>query len=43
MAKARLNDFDVETERPEAVVTTDHGTHGILHPAIVEIAFTPGQ
>ena len=33
----------VETERTEAVITTDHGTHRILHPAIVEVPLTFGQ
>ena len=31
--------FDIETERSEAVVATDHGAHGILHPAVEEVAF----
>ena len=35
-----FDDFEIETERTEAVVATDHSTHGIAHPAIVEVAFS---
>ena len=38
-----FNHFQVEAERTEAVIATDHGTHGVLHPAIIEVAFAPGQ
>ena len=27
----------------EAVIAADHCTHGILHPSVVEVAFTSGQ
>ena len=37
------NDLNVETERTEAVIAADHGTHGVFHPAIVEITFSFGQ
>ena len=38
-----FDDFDVETERAETVVAANHGTHGVLHPAVVEIAFATSQ
>ena len=38
-----LDDLDIEGERAETVIAADHGAHGILHPAIVEIAFSVGQ
>ena len=34
-----INYFDIETERSEAVVATDHRAHGILHPAVEEVTF----
>ena len=34
-----INYFDIETEWSEAVVATDHRTHGIFHPAVEEVAF----
>ena len=38
-----LYSFNIETERTEAVVAADHCTHGILHPAVIEIALATGQ
>jgi hypothetical protein len=35
--------FEIETKGAETIVTTDHGAHRILHPAIVEVAFASGQ
>ena len=35
--------FEIETKGAETIVTTDHGAHGILHPAIVEVAFASGE
>ena len=32
--------LNIKAERTETVVATDHGTHGILHPSVIEIAFT---
>ena len=32
-----FDNLDVGTEWAEAVVTADQGTHGVLHPAVVEI------
>ena len=37
------NNLDVKAERPEAIVAADHGALGIAHPAVVKIAFPPGQ
>ena len=37
------NYLQIETERAEAVVATNHGAHGVLHPAVVEVAFAPGK
>ena len=38
-----INYFDVETERSEAVVATDHCAHGILHPTVEEVTFALRQ
>ena len=38
-----INYFDIETEWPETVVTTDHGAHGILHPTVEEVTFALRQ
>ena len=35
--------FEIEAEGAEAVVATDHGAHGILHPAVVKVTFASGQ
>ena len=35
--------LNIETERTETVVATNHCTHRILHPTIVEIALSLGQ
>ena len=35
--------FNVEAERTETVVATDHRAHRVFHPAIEEIAFASGQ
>ena len=32
-----MNSLDIETERTETVVATNHGTHRVLHPAVVEV------
>ena len=37
-----LQQLDVEADRTEAVVAAYHGTHGVLHPAIVEVALALG-
>ena len=37
-----LYHLDIETERTESVVAADHGTHRVLHPAIVEVPLAPG-
>ena len=40
----RLHDnFDIEAERAETVVAADHRAHGVLHPAVIEIASAFGQ
>ena len=38
-----VNDLNIEAEWPESVITTDHRTHGVLHPTVKEIAFTLSQ
>ena len=43
LARWSVDDFDVEAEGTEAVVAADHRTHGVLHPAIVEVAFASGE
>ena len=35
--------INIETERTEAIVTTYHCTHGILHPPIVKVALATSQ
>ena len=35
--------FNVETHRSEAVVATDHGAQGILHPSVIEVSLATGQ
>ena len=32
-----FNCLQIETDRPKTVITTDHRTHGILHPAVIEV------
>ena len=39
----RLHHFEIETEWTEAVVATNHRTHRVLHPPVVEIPLSPGQ
>ena len=34
---------NVKAERTEPVVAADHCAHGVLHPAVVEVAFTSGE
>ena len=34
-----LKCLNVKTHRPETIIATDHRTHGVLHPPIVEVAF----
>ena len=34
-----FDDFDIETERSETVVATDHRAHGVLHPTVEEVTF----
>ena len=41
--KKSRHHFNIEAEGAESIVTTDHGTHRILHPPVVEIALTLGQ
>ena len=41
-AHSLFNHLDKETERAETVVAANHSTHGILHPAIVEVALASG-
>ncbi len=38
-----LNHFYIKAEWSKSVVATDHGAHGILHPAVVKIAFAFGE
>lgn len=40
---ALFDDLDVEGEGAEAVVAADHGAHGVLHPAVEEVAFAAGE
>jgi hypothetical protein len=35
--------LNIETEGSEAIVAANHRTHRVLHPSIVEVAFTSGQ
>ena len=41
--KKSRHHFNIEAEGAKPIVTTDHGTHRILHPPVVEIALTLGQ
>ena len=43
VSKTSRNHLNIEAERTEAVVATNHGTHGILHPTVVKVSFTSGQ
>ena len=38
-----VHSFNVEPDRPEAVVTAYHGRLGVLHPVVVESGTTVGQ
>lgn len=38
-----VHSFNVEADRPEAVVTAYHGRLGVLHPVVVESGTTVGQ
>ena len=35
--------FEIEADRAETIVATNHSTHWILHPAIEEVAFATCQ
>ena len=41
--RGRFDHFEIETKGAETIVTTDHGAHGILHPAVIKIAFAFGE
>ena len=38
-----LDYFNIEGEWTESVITANHRTHRVLHPAVVEVAFASGQ